>query len=368
MDYFISMQLRSDVRFSALFLDQKEKSSFYTNDFPSMILQKIICVVNGGNVFFENQSDLNFSINDYSSLNRKQDTIRHDSSTGLYNCQLDKYWFTIHKEILRDALDIIPSNDNHPFLAPPSSDVVIEYVNTPRYPNTKRNVSAMYTGKDKRVIFGMPIPNALLTDDIRSAPYYSGYLEQESTDAPSPAKRTKASKVAKKQTLKSSLQLEDESIDEGVPVNEPKFGDEEVNVQKAIEESLKDAYPTCQGLLPPVVIREPESRKYQPLPEVQEPSGLAESSSLYVELGLTDSETDSNEEVSPEINAVAQEEGQAGPNPDEQDKGQAGSNPGDAAVDQPQSSHVVHARLNLDHMDLGIAEASSQPNPEQMNE
>ncbi|GJW34975.1 retrovirus-related pol polyprotein from transposon TNT 1-94 [Tanacetum coccineum] len=197
-----------------------------------------------------------------------------------------------------------------------------------------------YTGKDKRVIFGMPIPNALLTDDIRSAPYYSGYLEQ----------------------------LEDESIDEGVPVNEPKFGDEEVNVQKAIEESLKDAYPTCQGLLPPVVIREPESRKYQPLPEVQEPSGLVESSSLYVELGIIDSETDSNEEVSPEINAVAQEEGQAGPNPDEQDKGQAGSNLGDAAVDQPQSSHVVHAGLNLDHMDLGIVEASSQPNPEQMNE
>ncbi|GJT01334.1 hypothetical protein Tco_0822503 [Tanacetum coccineum] len=44
MDYFISMQLRSNVRFSALFLDPEEKSSVYTNDFPSMILQKIICV------------------------------------------------------------------------------------------------------------------------------------------------------------------------------------------------------------------------------------------------------------------------------------------------------------------------------------
>ncbi|GKD13012.1 hypothetical protein Tco_1197419 [Tanacetum coccineum] len=92
---------------------------------------------------------------------------------------------------------------------------------------------------------------------------------KETTDAPSPAKRTKASKVAKKQTLKSSLQLEDEYIDEGVPVNELKFGDGEADVQKAIEESLKDAYSACQGPLPPVVIREPESRKYQPLPEVQ---------------------------------------------------------------------------------------------------
>ncbi|GJZ02381.1 hypothetical protein Tco_0520342 [Tanacetum coccineum] len=32
----------------ALFLDQEEKSSIYPNDFPSMILQKIICVNHGG--------------------------------------------------------------------------------------------------------------------------------------------------------------------------------------------------------------------------------------------------------------------------------------------------------------------------------
>ncbi|GJS45752.1 hypothetical protein Tco_0595873 [Tanacetum coccineum] len=44
MGYFISMQPRSNVRFSALFLDPEEKSSFYPNNFPSMILQKIICV------------------------------------------------------------------------------------------------------------------------------------------------------------------------------------------------------------------------------------------------------------------------------------------------------------------------------------
>ncbi|GJT11251.1 hypothetical protein Tco_0858293 [Tanacetum coccineum] len=44
MGYFISMQPQSNVRFSALFLDPGEKSSFYPNDFPSMILQKIICV------------------------------------------------------------------------------------------------------------------------------------------------------------------------------------------------------------------------------------------------------------------------------------------------------------------------------------
>ncbi|GJT18207.1 hypothetical protein Tco_0876913 [Tanacetum coccineum] len=34
-----------------------------------------------------------------------------------------------------------------------------------------------FVGKDGRDVFGMPIPDALLTDEITSAPYYSGYLE-----------------------------------------------------------------------------------------------------------------------------------------------------------------------------------------------
>ncbi|GKC13772.1 hypothetical protein Tco_1010554 [Tanacetum coccineum] len=34
-----------------------------------------------------------------------------------------------------------------------------------------------FVGKDGREVFGMPIPNALPTDEITSAPYYSRYLE-----------------------------------------------------------------------------------------------------------------------------------------------------------------------------------------------
>ncbi|GKE38348.1 hypothetical protein Tco_1461753, partial [Tanacetum coccineum] len=71
------------------------------------------------------------------------DTMCFDSSTGLYSCQLDEQWFNLHKDILRDALDISPANDNNPFVAPPSSDTVIEYVNTLGYPSTLKNVSAM---------------------------------------------------------------------------------------------------------------------------------------------------------------------------------------------------------------------------------
>ncbi|GKE06292.1 hypothetical protein Tco_1398310 [Tanacetum coccineum] len=142
-------------------------------------------------------------------------------------------------------------------------------------------------------------------------------------------------------------------------------------MQKAVEESLKDVYAAHQGPLPPVVIREPESGKFQPLletpkkkspadqfifqrctPAPTEPSGHEESSLLYAKLGLTDSETESDDDVSPEINREAQDEGQAGPNPGKQVEGQAGSNPGDDAESQPQSSHVVHAGPNLEHMDF----------------
>ncbi|GKC43457.1 hypothetical protein Tco_1061179, partial [Tanacetum coccineum] len=192
-------------------------------------------------------------------------------------------------------------------------------------------------------------------------------------------------------------QLVDEFVNEGVPEDEPRFNDEEAGIRKAVEESLKYVYNAPRGPRPPMVSREPKPEKYQPLPEVQgkvkekvsdeqvardlltlqkpkkkspteqyifqkrtlaksEPSGLVESSSLYAELGLTDSETDSDEEESCEMNTGAQV------------KGQDGTNPGDDAVSQTQSSHVVHAGPNLDHMDLGVAEASSQPNPEQMDE
>ncbi|GKD47554.1 hypothetical protein Tco_1276530, partial [Tanacetum coccineum] len=174
------------------------------------------------------------------------DTMYFNSLTRLYSCQLDEQWFNLHKDILRDALDITPSIDNNPFVASPSSDTVIEYVNTLGYPCTLRNVSTMfvnalyqpwkailsminmcltsktagydrprhpeefvqsiqtfltdkknlatasrgkkktahllilnvrYVGKDGREIFGMPIPDALLTDAIKSAPYYSSFLE-----------------------------------------------------------------------------------------------------------------------------------------------------------------------------------------------
>ncbi|GKD66338.1 hypothetical protein Tco_1308446 [Tanacetum coccineum] len=249
----------------------------------------------------------------------------------------------------------------------------------------------------KREVFGMPIPNNLITVDIQGEQYYNGYLEkvakhqryltsEEVSDpdspAPKPAKATKpkatkqskplAPKAApvtkpaaakapkttasrppkptptttkpskkdqskKHKLVKESSKLVDEFVDEGVPVNDPRFGDEEADLQKALEESSKRCSRGTSGSTP------------------------------IGELGLTDNETDSDEEV-PGTDAGDQDEGQAGPNPGIQDEGQAGSNPGDAAVSQPQPSHVVHAGPNLEHMDVEVTDISIQQNPKQMDE
>ncbi|GJW80421.1 retrovirus-related pol polyprotein from transposon TNT 1-94, partial [Tanacetum coccineum] len=162
-------------------------------------------------------------------------TRTDDQILALSNCQLDEQWFNLHKDILRDAFNITPANENNPFVAPPSSDTVIEYVNALGYLSTIKNISAMknlataargkkktahllilsvrftkfiihhlrtkhnihprtgsplhysheesilntlrFVGKDGREIFGMSIPNALLTDEIKGAPYYGYYQE-----------------------------------------------------------------------------------------------------------------------------------------------------------------------------------------------
>ncbi|GKC97127.1 retrovirus-related pol polyprotein from transposon TNT 1-94, partial [Tanacetum coccineum] len=94
-------------------------------------------------------------------------------------------------------------------------------------------------------------------------------LVKENPDEPSPAKRSKGGLVGKRRMPKSSLKLVDEPSDEGVPVEEPAHTDEEADLQRAQELSLKEHAERTQGPARPVVLREPDSRKYQSLPEVQ---------------------------------------------------------------------------------------------------
>ncbi|GJZ31544.1 hypothetical protein Tco_0576591 [Tanacetum coccineum] len=408
------------------------------------------------------------------------DTMCYNSSTGLYSYQLDEQWFNLYKDILKDALVITLTNNDNPFVAPPLSDTVIEYVNTLGYPNTLRNVSAMsvnalyqpwrailsminmcltgktarydrprhpvlqilwgiihrsnidyakriweefvqsiqtfltnrknlatasrgkkktafllipnvrftkliiyhlrtkynihprtgsplhyshdenvlntlrFVGKDGRETFGMPIPDALLTDEIKGAPYYNEY--QEHIDEPS---------------------------DEGVPVKEPAHDDDIIRSSTGPRAKSKGARGTNSGTSSSgeqvahdlLTLQNPKKKslaeqfifqRRTPMPT--EPTGHADSPFVDVELALSDSETESDEEV-PMIKTRDQDEGQVGPNPGEQYEGQAGPNPDTLDEEsQPQPSHVVHAGPNLEHMDLESTDASTQQNPEQIDE
>nr|GEU92549.1 RNA-directed DNA polymerase, eukaryota, reverse transcriptase zinc-binding domain protein [Tanacetum cinerariifolium] len=228
----------------------------------------------------------------------------------------------------------------------------------------------------KSKVFGMPIPDSLITVEIQQATYYHEYLEKEA---------------------------------EKVPTEEPQVADEDAYYQKAMKESMKDSYALPKSPLPPVVIREPESGKYQPLPEVPgkgnakvieekvshdllslqkhkktsladqyifqrrvfEPTGSSRhDESLYALLGQSDNEEES-EKVVLKAEEGGQDEDQDGPDPDAQAKDQTGldaDSSGAEAKVQSILSPVVHAGSDREHMDLDIANVSPQPSTEQLDE
>nr|GEW51658.1 retrovirus-related Pol polyprotein from transposon TNT 1-94 [Tanacetum cinerariifolium] len=230
----------------------------------------------------------------------------------------------------------------------------------------------------KREVFGMPIQNELITADIRGEQYYKEYLEkvakhqiylagEEGSDAdspaPKPAKATKKSKpsgpkaaptqnlskpgkVSKRRKPTSSPSLVDEFVDEGIPEREPSFDNEEADMQKAVEESLNSVHDAHRGSLPPEPLLEGQGKGKEKvidehvtldLHTLQTPKKVSPAEQyIFQRRTLTPTEPLGHAE-SPSIYAKL---------------GQAGSNPGDDAEPQPQSSHVVHARANLEHIDL----------------
>nr|GEY91885.1 hypothetical protein [Tanacetum cinerariifolium] len=162
------------------------------------------------------------------------------AKTGAYNFQLDETRLVLDANLLRDALEITPIDQAHQFVSPPSGDEIIDFVNQlgytkvihfvsrmamnnlyqpwrailsminqrltghtsrhdrPRYPEfiqaiktfliDKANLGSP-TKKDRKdkphvipyckidEVFGITIPNALISNNIKNAPYYNAYLE-----------------------------------------------------------------------------------------------------------------------------------------------------------------------------------------------
>nr|GEV63643.1 integrase, catalytic region, zinc finger, CCHC-type, peptidase aspartic, catalytic [Tanacetum cinerariifolium] len=279
----------------------------------------------------------------------------------------------------------------------------------------------------KREVFGMPIPGGVQDppapkptqptrkpkSTTRKAPPRPAVLTPDTSAQPAPT-----SELAKPQEKKRKQATE--TSDKPPKAKKSKYGlvaAEDVELQKVLEESMKTAYALPKGPLPPVVIREPELGKYQPLPEVpgkgkakvtkeevahdllsfqknkktspadqyifqrrvSEPTrSIGCDESPYELLGQSDSEEES-EKIGTDVGT--QDEGQAGSNPDETSEGQAGSNrdetsevqaepdPGDArAKVQSIPSPVVHAGSDCEHMDLDVVDVSPQPFTEQLDE
>ncbi|GKE08814.1 hypothetical protein Tco_1412365, partial [Tanacetum coccineum] len=74
----------------------------------------------------DTMTDMNILANDAPAVTPP--TRTDDQILPLSNCHLDEKWFNLYKDILRDALEFTPANDNNPFVALPSSDTVIEAI------------------------------------------------------------------------------------------------------------------------------------------------------------------------------------------------------------------------------------------------
>ncbi|GJR42952.1 retrovirus-related pol polyprotein from transposon TNT 1-94 [Tanacetum coccineum] len=140
-----------------------------------------------------------------------------------------------------------------------------------------------FVRKDGREVFGMLIPDALLTEhDMAEEEAVPESMAPKATKVTIPraamqtkpstpkatkvtkpaAKRSKGGLVGKRRKPKSPLKLVDEFFDKGVPISEPRIDDEEADYQWAVELSLKDLEAKNQGPARTVVIREPDSRRF----------------------------------------------------------------------------------------------------------
>ncbi|GJV15716.1 hypothetical protein Tco_1361039 [Tanacetum coccineum] len=166
---------------------------------------------------------------------------------------------------------------------------------------------------------------------------------------PAPTQPSKAVSEKKRKLVK-------ETPDEPSPAKRSKGG--LVGKDQAKSHSILDDNPVMKGPARPVVLREPDSEKYQPLLEVQ-----GKGKEKFVDEQAAHDLLTLHIPTKKSLNQMRKS-----PNPGIQDEGQTGSNPDDAAESQPQPSYGVHARPNREHMDLEATDASSQQKPEQMDE
>ncbi|GJU44083.1 histone deacetylase 14 [Tanacetum coccineum] len=368
-------------------------------------------------------------------------TLTYDAKTGIYNFQLDEEWFVLDVDLLRAALEITPIDQNHLFESPLPDDAIMDYVTQLGYPGEIYFVSHMliiyHLGRNHDIhkrpgspislasddlilgnlkfipkgerdeVFGMNIPEELITEEIQNSLYYMRYveimtryerqlaaegveveepapksakskipatirqskpassmptkpapakeatMEQEQPSKPALAKQPRKGKVIKVRKQKGVGHLVDKDYEEGEPTLEPRLHDEEADVQRAIELSLKDLEEHGRKGKGIAI----DEKSAQSLLDLHTPKAKKASET---ETKIFDGSDDKGEEVPHTAgpNPGSRHEGLAGSNLDLHQEDQAGPNPGSRCVDQtgPDSKPIhkkfltsaySHMRINL---------------------
>ncbi|GJV65652.1 hypothetical protein Tco_1476480 [Tanacetum coccineum] len=341
------------------------------------------------------------------------DTVLYDNKTGSYSCQQDEQWFDLTKDTLRHALQITLVDTNNAFSSPPTPDALIKFVNDLGYPRVVRTLSDVMTNdmfqpwRALTTVINLCLMGKTLGFERPRAPVlqiiwgivnqahinYAERMWEEFTqsihtfieDKKNLAQHTQGKKKATLIVISNVrftkliiYYLQSKHKFYPRPGSLLHFSNEE-HVLGYLKFSAKGTkrevfgMPILNDLITNDIRGEQyynaylekvaKHQRYLAGEEVSDPDSPAPKP----ELGLTDSESESDEEV-PGIDAGVQDKGQAGPNPGEQDEGQAGLNPDDAAPSQPSLSHVVLVGPDLEHMNLEASDTLIQPNPEQMDE
>nr|GEW58585.1 integrase, catalytic region, zinc finger, CCHC-type, peptidase aspartic, catalytic [Tanacetum cinerariifolium] len=145
-------------------------------------------------------------------------------------------------------------------------------------------------------------------------------LVMETSDKRSPTKSSKLWLVTKRRKHTRSLSLVDEFVNEEADIQRARTRIWEISTASKV--SGKEKVSDEQVALDLLTLQTPKkvspAKQYifqRRTPTPTEPSGHAESPSIYTELGLTNSDSKSDEEVPPMVKVRAQDEGQARPNP-----------------------------------------------------
>nr|GEV39267.1 zinc finger, CCHC-type [Tanacetum cinerariifolium] len=221
----------------------------------------------------------------------------------------------------------------------------------------------------KYEVFGMPIPDALITNNIRSEPA----VPESSVPKAAKATKLKAAKQSRQTVPKAAKPTIHKATTPSKPTSQPpkpklvptkpsKAVPEKK--QKLVKETPDEPSPAkrCKPNSPLRLVDEfaDEDKGKEKIIDEQVAYILLDLNTLkkksvadqYILQRRTSETAKPTRPELTQINNRVQDEGQDGSNPGKQDEGQARSNPGNAIEFQPQPSHVVHAGPKLKPMDL----------------